>query len=177
MSKNEEEADGTGANRPVPALKVTVPSELECIKYIQVTIQKGKLPTRVKWPYPAYFVACCLDSEIFPFSSLADQETLCSAKLNISSGGGTWPPPQTHWQQRLEVAQTVLFCKELFARLAREAVCINTPIPPLVVGNQITVSVYLVLFYYAIVLFLIFSLKIQVGYSFWCICSSFPVCS
>ncbi|CAG0892759.1 unnamed protein product [Darwinula stevensoni] len=112
VSKNEEEADSVGANKPVPALKVTVPSELECIKYIQVTIQK------------------------------ADQETLCSAKLNISSGGGTWPPPQTHWQQRLEVAQTVLFCKELFARLAREAVCINTPIPPLVVGNQITVSLF-----------------------------------
>lgn len=46
-----------------------------------------------------------------------------------------------HWQQKLEAAQNVLFCKELFSQLAREAVHLRAPIPHMVVGNQIMATV------------------------------------
>lgn len=41
------------------------------------------------------------------------------------------------WQKSLEFAQNVLFCKELFAQLAREAIQLQAPIPHVVIGNQI----------------------------------------
>lgn len=38
---------------------------------------------------------------------------------------------------KLEAAQNVLFCKEIFAQLSREAVQIKSQIPHIVVKNQI----------------------------------------
>jgi len=101
----------TPSPRPYGALKVTIPSELEGISYIQVTIQK-------------------------------DQGTLCSARLTIPNPPPTHTGADTHWHQRLEAAQNVLFCKELFSQLAREAVQLEDPIPHMVVGNQITASLF-----------------------------------
>ena len=70
-----------------------------------------------------------------------DLDTLCFA--NITGPNSSPPPGEVHWQQRLEAAQNVLFCRELFSALAREAVTLNTlPIPPLVVGNQITATLF-----------------------------------
>jgi len=46
-----------------------------------------------------------------------------------------------HWQQKLEAAQNVLFCKELFNQLAKEAVQLQAAIPHMVVGNQISATV------------------------------------
>ena len=51
-------------------------------------------------------------------------------------------PPDLHWQKKLEAAQNVLFCKELFAQLAKEAIQLQAPIPHMVVGNQITASLF-----------------------------------
>lgn len=66
-----------------------------------------------------------------------DQEDLCTAVVNLLGHG----PNITHqtgiWQKSLEYAQNVLFCKELFNQLAREAVQLQAPIPHVVVGNQI----------------------------------------
>ncbi len=39
------------------------------------------------------------------------------------SPGG--PKPEMHWQKKLEAAQNVLFCKELFSQLAREAIALQ----------------------------------------------------
>lgn len=65
-----------------------------------------------------------------------DQEDLCTATVNMM--GATQLCPQAGaWQQTLEFAQNVLFCKELFNQLAREAVQLQAPIPHVVVGNQI----------------------------------------
>ncbi|KAL1381304.1 hypothetical protein pipiens_013571 [Culex pipiens pipiens] len=65
-----------------------------------------------------------------------DQGDLCTATLNMM--GSTQLCPQAGaWQQTLEFAQNVLFCKELFNQLAREAVQLQAPIPHVVVGNQI----------------------------------------
>jgi len=92
------------------ALKVTVPSELEGIAYIQVMIQR-------------------------------DNEQLVSATLGQFSGV-TQNSTDMHWKNKLEAAQNVLFCKELFSQLAREAVQLQAPIPHMVVGSQIIASVF-----------------------------------
>lgn len=68
-----------------------------------------------------------------------DQDTLSFANIGLPAPA----PLDAHWQQRLEAAQNVLFCKELFSVLAREAVSLNSlPIPPLVVGSQITATLF-----------------------------------
>lgn len=67
-----------------------------------------------------------------------DEEDICSAQL--SSNDYTTADPR--WQLKLEKAQNVLFCKELFSQLAREAVKLTPAIPHLVVGNQITATIF-----------------------------------
>jgi mediator of RNA polymerase II transcription subunit 17 len=70
-----------------------------------------------------------------------DQEDLCSATINLLGSGPASTNPDIHWQQKLEAAQNVLFCKELFNQLAKEAVQLQAPIPHMVVGNQIMATV------------------------------------
>lgn len=70
-----------------------------------------------------------------------DQEDLCSANINLLGSGPPTSNPDIHWQQKLEAAQNVLFCKELFNQLAKEAVQLQAPIPHMVVGNQIMATV------------------------------------
>ncbi|XP_058451928.1 mediator of RNA polymerase II transcription subunit 17 [Malaya genurostris] len=65
-----------------------------------------------------------------------DQEDLCTATVNMM-GSTQQCTLAGAWQQTLEFAQNVLFCKELFNQLAREAVQLQAPIPHVVVGNQI----------------------------------------
>ncbi|XP_042219140.1 mediator of RNA polymerase II transcription subunit 17-like isoform X2 [Homarus americanus] len=67
-----------------------------------------------------------------------DEEDICSAQLNNCD----FVAGDTPWQQKLEKAQNVLFCKELFSQLAREAVKLTPSIPHLVVGNQITATIF-----------------------------------
>lgn len=69
-----------------------------------------------------------------------DQEDLCSASIT-SLGEKAVNHPDLHWRQKLESAQNVLFCKELFNQLAKEAVQLHAPIPHMVLGNQIMASV------------------------------------
>ena len=63
---------------------------------------------------------------------------------NLSNFGSSFGsnPPEMHWQKKLEAAQNVLFCKELFSQLAREAIKLQAPIPHMVVGNQIMASLF-----------------------------------
>ncbi|KAL1506556.1 hypothetical protein ABEB36_005897 [Hypothenemus hampei] len=96
--------------KPSSALKVSIPSELQGVAYIEVLCQK-------------------------------DFEDLCSANINFLGSGAPSSNPDMHWQQKLEAAQNVLFCKELFNQLAKEAVQLQNPIPHMVVGNQIMASV------------------------------------
>ena len=112
VSKADEEAANNGLKleKNASALKVVVPSELEGIAYIQVTIQR-------------------------------DTEQLVSASLGQLTSPSS-KPVELHWQQQLEAAQNVLFCKELFSQLAREAVSLQAPIPHMVVGSQITASLF-----------------------------------
>lgn len=46
-------------------------------------------------------------------------------------------PGTQAWHLKLEAAQNVLLCKEIFAQLSREAVQIKSQIPHIVVKNQI----------------------------------------
>lgn len=55
-----------------------------------------------------------------------------SSALCLTLGSGT-----QLWHVKLEAAQNVLLCKEIFAQLSREAVQIKSQIPHIVVKNQI----------------------------------------
>nr|CAI5858896.1 unnamed protein product [Callosobruchus analis] len=101
---------GATPAKPASALRVSIPSELQGVAYIEVLCQK-------------------------------DQEDLCSANINLLGSGPPPSNPDMHWQQKLEAAQNVLFCKELFNQLAKEAVQLQAPIPHMVVGNQIMATV------------------------------------
>ncbi|KAH1026766.1 mediator of RNA polymerase II transcription subunit 17 isoform X1 [Dendroctonus ponderosae] len=101
---------GGQPTKPSSALKVTIPSELQGVAYIEVLCQK-------------------------------DTEDLCSANINLLGSGAPSSNPDMHWQQKLEAAQNVLFCKELFNQLAKEAVQLQAPIPHMVVGNQIVATI------------------------------------
>ncbi|XP_036322678.1 mediator of RNA polymerase II transcription subunit 17 [Rhagoletis pomonella] len=66
-----------------------------------------------------------------------DQEDLCTANVNLMGHGPNITQQAGVWQKTLEFAQNVLFCKELFSQLAREAIQLQAPIPHVVIGNQI----------------------------------------
>uniref|UniRef100_A0A1A9WJM0 Mediator of RNA polymerase II transcription subunit 17 n=1 Tax=Glossina brevipalpis TaxID=37001 RepID=A0A1A9WJM0_9MUSC len=89
------------------ALRVIVPAELQGVAYFKVITQK-------------------------------DQEDLCTAIVNlVGHGPNITQQGYGVWQKTIEDAQNVLFCKELFSQLAREAIQIQAPIPHVVIGNQI----------------------------------------
>jgi len=116
VSKAEDpsgSSDSSDGQTKPSMIKVTIPAELEGTAYIQVTIQK-------------------------------DQDILCSTSTSLlhSSLTPTTQLRDAPWTRKLEAAQNVLFCKELFSHLAREAVQLPAPIPHMVVGNQITASLY-----------------------------------
>ncbi|CAL1533647.1 unnamed protein product [Lymnaea stagnalis] len=94
------------------SLDVSIPSELEGVAYIQVEVK-----------------------------NVTDLMDMTSATLKMPAGLGS-VPTDAYWQQKLEVAQNVLFCKELFAQLAREAVQVKGTTPHMVVGNQILTNVF-----------------------------------
>ncbi|KAG1652190.1 Mediator of RNA polymerase II transcription subunit 17 [Nymphon striatum] len=113
VTKAEDPQENSSSNPGAiqSALKVTIPSVLEGVSYIQVTISQG-------------------DEDCLANVRLTDTVT------HAFNGKGR------AWQDRLESAQNVLFCKELFAQLAREAVQLQSKIPHIVIGNQIKVSLF-----------------------------------
>ncbi|XP_038046078.1 mediator of RNA polymerase II transcription subunit 17-like isoform X2 [Patiria miniata] len=64
------------------------------------------------------------------------------ATASLSQPSRSRVSADAHWQERLEAAQTVLFCKEVFAQIAREAVQLRSPVPHIVVGNQIFCTLF-----------------------------------
>ncbi|NWS49214.1 MED17 polymerase, partial [Probosciger aterrimus] len=89
-------------------LDVQIPSDLEGSAYIKVSIQKQA-------------------------PDIGDLGT-----VNLFKRPMLKPKPGSpHWQTKLEAAQNVLLCKEIFAQLSREAVQIKSQIPHIVVKNQI----------------------------------------
>ncbi|KAM6447895.1 mediator of RNA polymerase II transcription subunit 17 isoform 1-T1 [Liasis olivaceus] len=89
-------------------LDVQIPSDLEGSAYIKVSIQKQA-------------------------PDIGDLGTVNLFKRPILKS----KPGALHWQTKLETAQNVLLCKEIFAQLSREAVQIKSQIPHIVVKNQI----------------------------------------
>ncbi|XP_048259239.1 mediator of RNA polymerase II transcription subunit 17-like isoform X1 [Haliotis rufescens] len=110
--KSSESTLEPEAGGPKSCLEVHIPSELEGVAYIQVEVK-----------------------------SVPDMMDLTSATLKMPAGLGS-VPSDAYWQQKLEVAQNVLFCKELFAQLAREAVQVKGTSPHMVISNQIITNVF-----------------------------------
>uniref|UniRef100_A0A8C7XW05 Mediator of RNA polymerase II transcription subunit 17 n=1 Tax=Oryzias sinensis TaxID=183150 RepID=A0A8C7XW05_9TELE len=88
-------------------LDVQIPSDLEGSAYIKVSIQKQA-------------------------PDIGDLGTVNLFRRHQKNKSGTQP-----WHVKLEAAQNVLLCKEIFAQLSREAVQIKSQIPHIVVKNQI----------------------------------------
>uniref|UniRef100_A0A3Q2YNY4 Mediator of RNA polymerase II transcription subunit 17 n=1 Tax=Hippocampus comes TaxID=109280 RepID=A0A3Q2YNY4_HIPCM len=88
-------------------LDVQIPSDLEGSAYIKVSIQKQA-------------------------PDIGDLGTVNLFRRQPKTKGGSQP-----WHVKLEAAQNVLLCKEIFAQLSREAVQIKSQIPHIVVKNQI----------------------------------------
>ncbi|KAM3874743.1 mediator of RNA polymerase II transcription subunit 17 [Diretmus argenteus] len=88
-------------------LDVQIPSDLEGSAYIKVSIQKQA-------------------------PDIGDLGTVNLFRRQPKTKAGTQP-----WHVKLEAAQNVLLCKEIFAQLSREAVQIKSQIPHIVVKNQI----------------------------------------
>lgn len=87
-------------------------------------------------------VVCMLRNHLHPrivvTSRLTEsQGDLASAELSLPNNLTGSVPAGAHWQRKLEAAQNVIFCKEVFAQLAREAVQLKSSIPHIVIGNQI----------------------------------------
>uniref|UniRef100_A0A5F5PQ53 Mediator of RNA polymerase II transcription subunit 17 n=2 Tax=Equus TaxID=9789 RepID=A0A5F5PQ53_HORSE len=89
-------------------LDVQIPSDLEGSAYIKVSIQKQA-------------------------PDIGDLGTVNLFKRPLPKS----KPGSPHWQTKLEAAQNVLLCKEIFAQLSREAVQFKSQIPHIVVKNQI----------------------------------------
>ncbi|QQP56152.1 Mediator of RNA polymerase II transcription subunit 17 [Caligus rogercresseyi] len=120
-SSTTSSSSSTEGEEKRSALNVSVPSELEGIAFIQVTIQK--------------------ESDQMISANLANfHGSSGSSSLGSPAGGGN--PGEVHWQKKLEQAQNVLFCKELFAQLAKEAIQLKAPIPHMVLGTQIIASLF-----------------------------------
>uniref|UniRef100_A0A3B5BG68 Mediator of RNA polymerase II transcription subunit 17 n=1 Tax=Stegastes partitus TaxID=144197 RepID=A0A3B5BG68_9TELE len=88
-------------------LDVQIPSDLEGSAYIKVSIQKQA-------------------------PDIGDLGTVNLFRRPQKNKSSTQP-----WHVKLEAAQNVLLCKEIFAQLSREAVQIKSQIPHIVVKNQI----------------------------------------
>lgn len=67
--------------------------------------------------------------------SLLDMSTAANGRCHEPLREGTW-------QEKLESAQNVLFCKELFNHLANQAVQYQFVIPTVVTGNQIILALF-----------------------------------
>uniref|UniRef100_A0A3Q3VYB6 Mediator of RNA polymerase II transcription subunit 17 n=1 Tax=Mola mola TaxID=94237 RepID=A0A3Q3VYB6_MOLML len=88
-------------------LDVQIPSDLEGSAYIKVSIQKQA-------------------------PDIGDLGT-----INLFRRPPKYKAGAQAWHVKLEAAQNVLLCKEIFAQLSREAVQIKSQIPHIVVKNQI----------------------------------------
>uniref|UniRef100_A0A4W4EST4 Mediator of RNA polymerase II transcription subunit 17 n=1 Tax=Electrophorus electricus TaxID=8005 RepID=A0A4W4EST4_ELEEL len=88
-------------------LNVQIPSDLEGSAYIKVSIQKQS-------------------------PDIGDLGTVSLFRRQPKA-----KPGSQAWHLKLEAAQNVLLCKEIFAQLSREAVQIKSHIPHIVVKNQI----------------------------------------
>ncbi|MCJ8744964.1 hypothetical protein PDJAM_G00124800 [Pangasius djambal] len=88
-------------------LNVQIPSDLEGSAYIKVSIQKQS-------------------------ADIGDLGTVSLFRKPPKA-----KPGSQVWHLKLEAAQNVLLCKEIFAQLSREAVQIKSHIPHIVVKNQI----------------------------------------
>lgn len=96
-------------DKSIPSpLSVIIPAELQGIAKLKVVTQK-------------------------------DHEDLCTASVSLLNNDFSefTNTNEMSWQKKLEFAQNVLFCKELFAQLAKEAVQLQAAIPHVVIGNQI----------------------------------------
>ncbi|XP_053200471.1 mediator of RNA polymerase II transcription subunit 17-like [Panonychus citri] len=126
VTKNEDPPSSTPLSPPMPSIPGTSPSG----PVAKQSALKVKIPSDLEGV--AYIHVCIQegrkDLDDDPIKPSINQEALI--KMDLS------------WQQKLENAQNILFCKELFAKLAQEAVQVQFPIPTLIYGNIIIATLF-----------------------------------
>lgn len=130
VTKAEDEAAGSGTSPPASPSRQPAAGAPAAAAAAAIS-PKAQSALRVNVPSELQGVA------YLKVITQKDQEDLCTAVVNLNGNGHTVNQQVGVWQKTLEYAQNVLFCKELFNQLAREAVQLQAPIPHVVVGNQI----------------------------------------
>lgn len=84
-----------------------------------------------------------LEGKAFIQVSIIKNDDISLVDLSTCANGRLYEPVQSvTWQEKLESAQNVLFCKELFSHLANQAVQYQFVIPTTVAGNQIILALF-----------------------------------
>lgn len=84
-----------------------------------------------------------LEGRAYVQVSIIKNDDISLVDLSSSANSRSFEPAREGtWQEKLEAAQNVLFCKELFANLAAQAVQYQFVIPTTVTGNQIILALF-----------------------------------
>lgn len=121
--------------RPV-GYRFTAGSRFEVIKTSPATRNSQKQALMVRVPSD-------LDGRAHIQVSIIKSNDISLVDLTTSAHGRSYGPAHDGtWQEKLEAAQNVLFCKELFRHLANQAVQHQFVIPTTVTGNQIVLALF-----------------------------------
>lgn len=121
--------------RPV-GYRFTANSRFEVIKTSPGARGKNNQALAVKVPPD-------LEGRAFIQVSIIKNDDISLVDLSTCANGRLYEPVQSGtWQEKLEAAQNVLFCKELFSHLANQAVQYQFVIPTTVAGNQIILALF-----------------------------------
>lgn len=121
--------------RPV-GYRFTSSSRFEVIKTAPGTRGPSNQALAVKVPSD-------LEGRVHIQVSIIKSDDISLVDLSTSANGRSYEPAREGtWQEKLEAAQNVLFCKELFCHLANQAVQYQFVIPTTVTGNQIILALF-----------------------------------
>lgn len=122
--------------RPVGNQRFLANSKFEVIRTNPATRGPSNQALAVKVPSD-------LEGEAYIQVSIIENEDISLVDLCSTSNGRSYESEKaTTWQKQLENAQNVLFCKELFCHLAKQAVEYQFVIPTTVTGNQIILALF-----------------------------------
>uniref|UniRef100_A0A6G1SGX6 Mediator of RNA polymerase II transcription subunit 17 n=1 Tax=Aceria tosichella TaxID=561515 RepID=A0A6G1SGX6_9ACAR len=121
--------------RPV-GVRLMPNNRFEVIRTTPATRGPSNQALAVKIPFE-------LEGSAYIQVSIVKSDEISLVDLSTSANGRLYEPAKDcTWQEKLESAQNVLFCKELFCHLANQAVQYQFVIPTTVTGNQIILALF-----------------------------------
>lgn len=121
--------------RPV-GVRLMPNNRFEVIRTTPATRGPSNQALAVKIPFE-------LEGSAYIQVSIVKSDEISLVDLSTSANGRLHEPAKDcTWQEKLDTAQNVLFCKELFCHLANQAVQYQFVIPTTVTGNQIILALF-----------------------------------